>query len=133
MKIGVGKAIFSLGINEITFMHVPTPSSAHHPITPLPFLSWPGMVTFCTYCYNSNSIYQYRQVTATLFSKNIMLFSLLFSRNHHYKHTVDQDQLNEWVMRKNNTSSNNASNYNCTLLTWASLQDHKKWMIWAAK
>jgi len=101
---------FLLGINEITFMHVPTLSSLHHPITPPPFVSWPAIITFCTYCYNRNSIYQYGQVTATLRSKNITLLSLLFSRDHHSKHTVDQDQLSEWVMRKNNTPSNDTSN-----------------------
>ena len=101
---------FLLGINEITFMHVPTSSSTQHPITPPPLLSWPGMTTFCTYCYNCNSIYHYGQVTATICSKNMMLLSLLFSIDRHSKHTVDQDQLNEWVTRKNNTSSNDTSN-----------------------
>ena len=85
---------FLLGINKITFMHVPTSSSAHHPITPPQFLSWPGMVTFCTYCYNCNSIYHYGQVTATLRWKiscccfpEIIIPSILLTRT---------NWMNEW-------------------------------------
>jgi hypothetical protein len=122
-----------LDINEVTFMHVLTPFSAHHPTTPPPFLRWPGVVTFCTHYYSCNSIYQYGQVTTTLHSKNIKLLSLFFLRNHHSRHTVDRDQefwmsdvikryFKEWCIQ-----------CNCPFLIWAIFQNHKKWMIIAGK
>jgi hypothetical protein len=46
-------------------------------------LPW-HVVTFCTYCYNCNGDYQYRQVNATVWSRNITFILNLVDVWHYY-------------------------------------------------
>jgi hypothetical protein len=88
---------FLTGVNKIAFTCILT--SPESPLPP-PLIHLhssldQGVAEFRNYCYSCNDNYQYRRVrkvTATLLSKNIMLFSLFFLRNDHSWKTVDQDQ-----------------------------------------